>query len=415
MNENFDITHLRKLAATGHPDALYRLANQLVIAGMAEEAFSIHERAATAGHPHAQVECARMLMHGIGTDASTDTAARWLASSERQGNTVASYHLALMKPTDEHSSRRLLAAVNAGYLPAILATAIHFGRRQNQDDQALCLQLLRLAAESGHKIAAQLLAERLKFGEGCDTDENAAEHLISQLDAAGAMRTPRIKAPAAFQTGISPGEIDLRDMLATPPRHQLSPNPRISAVTGLLSADECRFLVASSISHLEHSKTVDPVTGNPQKLAIRTSRSVSHDPITEDLTMRIIQHRIAAVAGIGLVNAESLVVLHYAPGEEYKPHRDYLPPGAIQRDIPSAGNRLRTVCAYLNDVESGGETHFPLLGITSKPMCGSAVIFDNLDADGHPDPRTLHAGLPVKTGEKWLATLWFRQHQYRTF
>jgi hypothetical protein len=43
------------------------------------------------------------------------------------------------------------------------------------------------------------------------------------------------------------------------------------------------------------------------------------------------------------------------------------------------------------------------------------VIFDNLAPDGQPDPRTLHAGLPVREGEKWLATLWLRERRYRAF
>ncbi|ASL02877.1 hypothetical protein XcvCFBP7113P_07290 [Xanthomonas citri pv. vignicola] len=41
------------------------------------------------------------------------------------------------------------------------------------------------------------------------------------------------------------------------------------------------------------------------------------------------------------------------------------------------------------------------------------VCFDNLHADGHPDGDSLHAGLPVPAGSKWLGTLWFRQQCYR--
>ena len=410
-----DIAYLRKMAATGRPDALFELANRLISCGMAEEAFALHKQAAMSGHPQAQIECARMLMHGIGTNADASYASRLLMASEKQGNIAASYHLALMAPADEDSSRRLLVAVNAGHPPAVLAAAIHFGRRQNMEDQILCLNLLKLAAQSGHIIAAQLLAERIRHGEGCQADETAAQDLLSQLASNGAIRIPHIVAPTTSQHALTPGKIDLQEMLIPPPRQQISPSPYVATIHGLLSSDECRLLTASSISHLKHSETVDPVTGNPQKLDVRTSRSTSHDPIVEDLALRIVQYRIAVAAGIRLVNAESLVVLQYAPGEQYRPHRDYLPASAIQRDNPSAGNRARTICVYLNDVESGGETHFPLLEISISPSCGSAVIFDNLDAENRPDPNTLHAGLPVESGEKWLATLWFRQRQYRTY
>ena len=36
---------------------------------------------------------------------------------------------------------------------------------------------------------------------------------------------------------------------------------------------------------------------------------------------------------------------------------------------------------------------------------------EGLDAD-HFDDRCLHAGVPVVTGEKWIATKWLRQSAY---
>ncbi|OWF63730.1 hypothetical protein B1H41_03980 [Xanthomonas vasicola pv. vasculorum] len=44
---------------------------------------------------------------------------------------------------------------------------------------------------------------------------------------------------------------------------------------------------------------------------------------------------------------------------------------------------------------------------------GALVCFDNLHADGRPNADSLHAGLPVTAGSKWLGTLWFRQQRYR--
>ena len=43
------------------------------------------------------------------------------------------------------------------------------------------------------------------------------------------------------------------------------------------------------------------------------------------------------------------------------------------------------------------------------------MIFDNLHDDCTPDVDSLHAGLPVQRGVKWLATLWLRQAPYRYF
>jgi hypothetical protein len=160
---------------------------------------------------------------------------------------------------------------------------------------------------------------------------------------------------------------------------------------------------------------VDPETGLPVPMELRTSEDASFDPILEDLALRLVQLRLATAAGMPLSHAEHLIVLRYRPGEEYRPHRDYRPPGSIERDRPEAGNRQRTICVYLNEPEAGGETEFPVAGLKVAPRAGRAVIFDNLHADGRPDTHSLHAGLPVQQGEKWLATLWIRQGRYRSY
>jgi prolyl 4-hydroxylase len=75
-----------------------------------------------------------------------------------------------------------------------------------------------------------------------------------------------------------------------------------------------------------------------------------------------------------------------------------------------------TVIAYLNNVEEGGGTGFPELDITIPPKKGDAVVFHNTllndAAATHPkiNPRSLHGGMPVIKGEKWMVNLWFREN-----
>ena len=75
-------------------------------------------------------------------------------------------------------------------------------------------------------------------------------------------------------------------------------------------------------------------------------------------------------------------------------------------------NRLATLLWYMNDVEEGGETHFPRAGGTSRPdnfLCvggaehkglrvrpkkRKATLFFSLRPDGAPDPFSLHGGCP---------------------
>jgi hypothetical protein len=419
--EDSTLTRLRHEADRGSPQALYQLATALVTRQEMAEAFDLHRRAARAGHANAQIETARMLMFGIGTDVDVPRAAEWLVRAEAAGSPIAGYFLALMAvgnasfPREGRTNERLLAAVNANYPPALRAAAIHFGRKPGENDQTLCLQLLERATNAGDTVAAQLLAERLARGEGCQPQPEAAEELWTQLAAMGIGRLPEIAVRMPSTTHGRSNTLALEEVLQPVTVQLLSAGPRIGQVDGLLSADECRLLVATSRPRLQRSRTVDPETGLPVAQEIRTSSDASFDPIVEDLAVRLVQLRMCTAARVGLTQAEHLTVLRYEPGQEYRPHRDYRPPSSLEQDHPESGNRLRTICVYLNHVEAGGETEFPIAGAVISPQPGRAVIFDNLFPDGRPDPDSLHAGLPVQRGEKWLATLWLRERRYRAY
>ena len=62
---------------------------------------------------------------------------------------------------------------------------------------------------------------------------------------------------------------------------------------------------------------------------------------------------------------------------------------------------------YLNAVERGSETLSRSLGRSFSPVPGMALALNNLQADGTPNPFTLHEALPVEAGHKWGITKWF--------
>ncbi len=420
-----DLAALRAAAERGSVDHAFALAQALVAQEQMDEAMHWHLRAAQAGHPGAQVEYARMRLYGIVDAPAPQDAVPWFERAERAGHPLATEYLAKIAiggvalPRDMPMNPRVLRGVQAVQAPWLGAAAVHFGRKPNADDQAMCLQLLERAAMSP-RPAAVLLAERLAHGEGCEAQPDVAQRLWAQLADAGIERVPGFTLPPPGRTDAPARQLALEEALQAPEARVLSTQPRVSVIDRLLSADECRLLLLSARPHLHASRTLDPSSGQALNIDLRTSHDAQFDPVLESLAVRLVQWRMAAAAGLELVDAEPLIVLRYAPGQEYKPHRDYLPPASIARDGPQAGNRRRTICVYLNPVTAGGATEFPIAGLQVDPLPGRAVVFDNLTYDatspqGRPDPDSLHAGMPVEAGEKWLATLWIRQGRYRAF
>jgi prolyl 4-hydroxylase len=55
----------------------------------------------------------------------------------------------------------------------------------------------------------------------------------------------------------------------------------------------------------------------------------------------------------------------------------------------------------VSNVELGGATVFPALGVTLWPKKGSAAFWYNLHKNGEGDELTRHAACPVLKGTKW--------------
>ncbi|KAM7295155.1 hypothetical protein ISCGN_024660 [Ixodes scapularis] len=61
----------------------------------------------------------------------------------------------------------------------------------------------------------------------------------------------------------------------------------------------------------------------------------------------------------------------------------------------------------MSDVEEGGATVFPSLGVRVSPKKGDAVFWWNIKSNWEGDLLTWHAGCPVLYGSKWIANKWF--------
>ena len=83
-----------------------------------------------------------------------------------------------------------------------------------------------------------------------------------------------------------------------------------------------------------------------------------------------------------------------------------LPLRAEEEFLQKGGERLATVMMYLSSPAQGGRTVFPQLGLSVRPVAGSALMWVNIRSNGLFDTRVLHMGCPVLRGNKWIANKW---------
>jgi len=165
---------------------------------------------------------------------------------------------------------------------------------------------------------------------------------------------------------------------------------------------------------VRRSQIVDARTGEARADPMRTSSHVTLGPRQHDHVLEAIERCITRICGLPAANSEFLQILRYRPGEEFRPHVDYFNEsgaGAYQ-SLADGGQRAQTVLIYLNDDYSGGSTCFPKLQLDIKARRGDVLHFHNLGADGLGHRDSLHAGLPVIAGEKWLLSQWIRSERY---
>jgi prolyl 4-hydroxylase len=190
-------------------------------------------------------------------------------------------------------------------------------------------------------------------------------------------------------------------------------NPTLALLDVLLSAEECEALMALAAPRLRPSTVVDPDSGHDVVASYRSSFGMFFRPAENDLIARL-DRRFSEVMNLPLANGEGIQILRYETGGGTAPHHDFLAPtnAANQASLARSGQRVSTLITYLNDVEAGGETVFPLGGWSIAPHQGHGLYFESCDLRGESDRQSLHAGNPVTRGEKWIATKWMRERPF---
>jgi len=193
---------------------------------------------------------------------------------------------------------------------------------------------------------------------------------------------------------------------------RLRPDPRMARVCNFFSADEAEHIIELARASLHPSRVVDyaATAGKGTLSDARTSRSCKVGSLSDVVVQRAVQ-RAAYLTGLTPQHAEAVQMVHYTPGQEYRPHFDWFSPSDLRfKDkTRESGNRLVSFFIYLSACDAGGHTGFPRLGQSFPPEAGSGLVWYNLDRNGVPDERTLHAGCPVEKGDKWGLNIWLRE------
>ncbi|NDD73933.1 MAG: 2-oxoglutarate-dependent dioxygenase [Gammaproteobacteria bacterium] len=253
------------------------------------------------------------------------------------------------------------------------------------------------------------LAELIATGLSCD---EATDLMVTELEKRlGVLQTNAQRNVAATQDDSVEA---LRKLTVPNPRRTRTDNlfrvidrdvrilgehraPHVLFVGNLLSATECDQLIALSRQNMRASTVIDMDSGGEKFSGDRSSTGAALTRLGLPLIARI-ERRLAEFAQWPIEHGEALQILRYGPGQEYKPHYDYVDPTqpGAQPFLARGGQRVASIVMYLNTPQAGGGTAFP----------------DFSYECAHPSSRTLHAGSPVLKGEKWVATKWLREGEH---
>lgn len=191
---------------------------------------------------------------------------------------------------------------------------------------------------------------------------------------------------------------------------QRLPSPKLTLFVrrGFLPPELCAALIVN-IDAVRRPSTIADSNGDA---AYRTSETGDLSPA--DPAVIETEARILALTGLDPAHGEPLQGQRYAVGQEFKGHTDYFEPNGADYDryCSIAGNRTWTVMVYLNEPQSGGATRFKAVDKVIQPEIGKLVAWSNRRPDGSLNPATLHHGMKVRSGVKYVITKWYRERAW---
>ena len=256
-------------------------------------------------------------------------------------------------------------------------------------------ELFRQASDAGQPMGVRGYTNLLASGIAGTRDWSGALQRLEREAQSDPLRRRMLEVVRAMR--LTPSG----DPVSIPPAERLSDRPDVRLFRGAFTPFECEFLILLAEPTYERSLVV--MNGRDVPDPIRTSDGSTVHWLIEDPASHAINRRLAALTGTTVDRGEPLHILRYRPGQQYRPHVDWLPP---------PNRRIITVLVYLNDDYEGGETEFVKTGLRVRGRKGDALTFVSALPNGELDPLSEHAGLPVTSGTKYLASRWIREARH---
>jgi len=315
-----------------------------------------------------------------------------------------------------------------------LATSVALARRMMTVpplDVSGGAKLAAVTAAEGSGEAAYIMAALNAVGAAVPQSWRSAlewltraaefEYGVARQELAALAEAPSVAAAIEGNEAIAPEtweslrrSIDVRRWLMAPAPRPAHADLPIALAEKFISAAVAAWLIEKARPNCRRAQTDDAATGQAQYATARTNSFADFPLPDSGVVLHLLRARIAACARIPVGNLEASSVLHYHPGQEFRPHYDFGDPAepGYAKQVADYGQRVLTFLIYLNEDYEGGETDFPLVSWRYKGSTGDAILFQNVLPSGQPDRRMLHAGLPPLTGEKWLFSQWARSRSF---
>ena len=205
-----------------------------------------------------------------------------------------------------------------------------------------------------------------------------------------------------------PGESDAKELMAKGMQRLPFPKLELLQMRDFLDPDLCAELVTMIDAKRRPSTLADHYGDD----TFRTSETC--DLPMEDPRTRQLDAMLADISGIDPAHGEPLQGQRYAVGQEFKAHCDYFNPGGDdwEKYCAVAGQRTWTFMIYLNEPEAGGATRFKVIKKSFQPETGKLVCWNNRRPDHSVNPNTMHHGMKVRKGAKYVITKWYRERPW---